>query len=196
MIALDPPLRPATPADGRAMAELINIAAEGLPLYLWEGMAEPGESGWTVGERRARRDEGGFSYRNTVLMEEDGRVAAGLIGYPLPDLPVPIDRGSTPAMFAAVQELETSATGTWYINVLATYPQWRGRGFGTALLEVAVRQASDLGLRGLSLILSDANTDAGRLYARCGYREVASRPMIKDGWRNPGRNWLLLIKDL
>ena len=35
MIELDPPYRRATPEDAGALAELINFAGEGLPLYLW-----------------------------------------------------------------------------------------------------------------------------------------------------------------
>jgi hypothetical protein len=33
------------------------------------------------------------------------------------------------------------------------------------------------------------------LYERCGYREPALRPMVKEGWQNPGDSWVLLIKD-
>jgi hypothetical protein len=44
MIALELSFRWATPDDAAALAELINFAGEGLPLYLWTNMAEPGES--------------------------------------------------------------------------------------------------------------------------------------------------------
>jgi hypothetical protein len=44
MIRLEPPFRQATPGDAPALAELVNLAGEGLPLYLWTSMAEPGES--------------------------------------------------------------------------------------------------------------------------------------------------------
>jgi hypothetical protein len=91
MIQLEPPFRPATPGDAPALAELVNVAGEGLPVYLWSRMAEAGESAWDVGRRRAMRETGSFSYRNATVAERDGRVIAGLIGYPLPDRPEPID---------------------------------------------------------------------------------------------------------
>ena len=97
-----PPCRKATADDALALAELINFAGEGMPLYLWEKMAEPGETVWDVGQRRARREEGGFSYRNAVLSEQDGRVASVLIGYALPDQPETIDYTSMPAMFGGL----------------------------------------------------------------------------------------------
>jgi ribosomal protein S18 acetylase RimI-like enzyme len=59
---------------------------------------------------------------------------------------------------------------------------------------VAERIAIDAGCSGLSIIVSDANAGARRLYERAGYAEVAERPMVKDGWTNPGQNWVLLVK--
>jgi len=196
MIDLAPPFRRATPADAHAMAELVNMAGEGLPLYLWGKMAEAGEDRWEVGRRRAQREEGSFSYRNAILREANGRVAACLIGYKEPDLPAPIDYDATPAMFLGLQELENLAPATWYVNVLATYPEHRGKGFGTELLALAERVAAEAAAAGLSIIVSDGNGRARRLYERLGYDEVATRPMVKEDWRRAGENWLLLIKRL
>jgi ribosomal protein S18 acetylase RimI-like enzyme len=195
-IRLEPPFRRATPDDAHALAELIDFAGEGMPSYLWARMAEPGEGVWDVGRRRARRDEGSFSYRNAVVVEEDGRVVACLIGYRLPDEPEPIDHDRMPTMFVPLQELENLAPGTWYVNVLATYPKRRGQGYGTRLLGLAEELAAASGSKGLSIIVSDANRRARRLYERCDYRVVAERTMVKEGWANAGANWVLLLKPL
>jgi ribosomal protein S18 acetylase RimI-like enzyme len=194
MIEFRPPCRQATTADADTMAELVNMAGEGLPLYLWSRMADAGEDPWEVGRRRAAREEGSFSYKNTVVLEFGGRVAASLVGYPLPDAPEPIDTEKMPAMFVPMQELENLAPGTWYVNVLATYPEHRGKGYGATLLDVADRLAAEAGLRGLAIIVSDANVGARRLYTRSGYEEIASRPMVKEDWESPGANWVLLVK--
>jgi ribosomal protein S18 acetylase RimI-like enzyme len=197
-VNLAPPLRAATPGDAPALAELINFAGEGLPLFLWGRMAEPGETAWDVGRRRARRDEGGFSWRNATVAEpEGGAVAACLIGYPLPEAPEPIDPARTPPMFVPLEELERLAPGTWYVNVLAAYPRWRDRGLGTALLGLADRLAAGAGChrRGTSIVVADTNVGARRLYGRCGYRERARRAMVKDGWDGPGAEWVLLVRE-
>ena len=191
-----PSLRPATPEDAEALAELINFAGEGLPAYIWERMAEPGETVWDVGRQRARREEDSFSYSKAVVLERDGAVAACLIGYPLPDAPEPIDHDEMPAMFVPLQELENLAPGTWYVNVLAAYPEQRGRGHGTTLLSNAEETAAANGKRGVSIIVADANTGARRLYERSGYRETARRPMVKEDWQSPSETWILLVKPL
>lgn len=196
MFEFDPPCRAALPDDADALAELINFAGEGLPLYLWERMTEGDETAWDVGRRRALRAEGGFSYRNAVVSEAGDKVAACLIGYPLAAAPAPVDTAGMPAMFVPLEELESLAPDTWYVNVLATYPALRGQGHGSRLLSVAEQCAAQTGKSGLSIIVSDANEGARRLYTRCGYRYVAERPMVKEDWRNAGKNWMLLTKSL
>jgi ribosomal protein S18 acetylase RimI-like enzyme len=193
MIQLTPPLRRATPDDAEVLAELVDFASEGLALYLWGKIAGRDGDPWAVGRERARRETGAFSYRNAVVLEREGRVAAGLIGYPLPDRSEPIPDGMPP-MFVPLQELENLAPGTWYVNVLAAYPVQRGQGLGTALLAVADKLAAEADRQGLSIIVSDANIGARRLYERTGYAEVARRGKVKDGWQNPGKDWVLLVK--
>ena len=194
MIALEPPFRRARPEDAAAMAELVNFAGENLPAYLWAKMAAPGQSAWEFGRLRAQREEGAFSYRNTVILAaKDGRVAGCLIGYPLPKRPEPIP-ADLPAMFVPLQELENLAPGSWYVNVLALYPEFRGRGFGTQLLAVADRIAADPRTEGLSIIVSDGNPGARRLYERFGYREAATRLMVKEDWQSSGKSWVLMVK--
>ena len=188
-------VRDAVWTDCAELAQLINLAGEGLPLYLWQQMAGPGEDPWQIGRERAARDSGGFSYRNSIIAEVHGRIAGALVGYPVPDEPEPVDPANTPPMFVPLVELENLAAGTWYVNAVAAFPEARGLGVGSELMRWAERRAAELGLRGVSLIVSDANHGARRLYERLGYAETASRPMVKDGWQSGGENWVLMIKD-
>jgi ribosomal protein S18 acetylase RimI-like enzyme len=195
MIELTPPFRRARTEDSAALANLVNFAGHGLPLYFWDKAAAAGQTGWDVGRERARREQGAFSYRNAIVAEAEGNCAACLIGYAQPDAPVPIT-SDMPPIFVPLQELENLAPGTWYVNVLAAFPEHRGKGLGTRLLAIADEIAAAAGCPGLSLIVSDANEAACRLYLRCGYREGGIRPMVKEDWPGEGRNWVLLTKDL
>lgn len=188
--------RAAVPEDAPALALFVNMAGEGLPHYLWSRMATPGQSAWEVGCARARRDSGSFSWRNATLRVVEGEAVACLIGYPLDDGPVVSDYASMPPMFQPLQQLEDQACGTWYVNVLATREEHRGKGHGRALLELAEEFSRRHGRRGTSLIVADANLTARRLYARMGYGEVDRRPMVKEQWENPAREWVLMVKPL
>jgi ribosomal protein S18 acetylase RimI-like enzyme len=185
--------RPARIEDAEVLAELVNYAGEGLPLYLWSKMAGPGETARDVGRMRAARETGSFCYRNATMIEHDGHAVGTLIGYAIADNPEPIPSGMPP-IFVSLQELENLAPGTWYVNVLAVLPEFRRHGLGTQLLRLADRTSRKLGCRGMSVIVSDANTGARSLYERLGYRETARRSMVKEGWINEGREWVLLTK--
>ncbi|MEM7193267.1 MAG: GNAT family N-acetyltransferase, partial [Pseudomonadota bacterium] len=129
--------RPATLADAATLTVLMDIAGEGAPNQIWLDIAGPGHSALEVGRERARREEGGFSYRHTTIAMMGDEIAACLIGYPLPD---PYDLSGVddmPEPFRPLVRLEAQAPGTWYVNVMATFPEFRGQGLGTQLLTIA-----------------------------------------------------------
>jgi ribosomal protein S18 acetylase RimI-like enzyme len=192
---IEAPFRRAAAEDAGALAELVNFASEGLAFYVWDKIKEAGETAWDIGRRRAAREQGAFSYRNAVVAEIDRRCVACLIGYPQPVEPQPINYAAMPPMFVPLQELENLAPDSWYVNVLAAYPEYRGKGLGARLLGIAEALARETGKRSLCLIVSDANEGARRLYLRQGYREAGARPIVKGNWVTEGRNWLLLTKE-
>jgi len=183
-------LRPATKADAEDMARLIDMAGEGLPMHFWKTIAKDGEDPFQIGVARACREEGSFSYRNSVVAVDEGKVAALLTTYMIGDEAEPIDPESTPAIFIPLLELENLALGTQYVNVLATFPAARRQGHGTRLLSRAASMANG---KALSIIVSNANAPAIRLYETFGYRHIASRPIARaGGWSCEGQNWLLM----
>lgn len=190
MIALDPPLRLARSVDAPVLARLVAEASEGLALHVWQQSAGPGEDPWAVGERRQREK---VALADIVVVDEGEGPVAALTGYPIPEEP---ERPGpdTPALVRPLIELEALAPATWYVNVLATLPGHRGRGWGALLLGTAERLAAEAGLTGLSLVVADLNLEARRLYERHGYRELARREMVKNGWDGRGAEWILMVK--
>jgi ribosomal protein S18 acetylase RimI-like enzyme len=195
MQLIQPPFRRATSDDAGTLAEFVELASEGLAVYLWSKLAGTGLNPWNIGHARVRSDTGGLSYRNAVIAEVAGRPAAGLISYSLPDQPESIS-DKLPAILVPLRELMNLALGRWYIHVLAAYPEHRGKGQGSALLTLADRLAASAGKSGLSLVVSDTNLHARRLYENRGYQQVAQLKMVKEQWRHPGVHWILLRKEL
>jgi GNAT superfamily N-acetyltransferase len=186
-------IREATALDADHLTRFINMAADDLPLHFWRKSVGPDGDPWAYGRERAARQTGNFSFRNAWLAEVDGVVAAGLLGYPAETSPEPIDPG-TPALFVPLLELEALAPGSWYLNVLATFDSFRGRGCGSALLAHAEVVARRTGHTEVSLIAADTHVDARRLYTSKGYRERARRPLVRDGWAVDATEWILMTK--
>lgn len=185
--------RQATPEDAPALVDFVMMAGEGLPERVWEGMALPGQTAREVGLMRARRTEGMFSFRNATIFQAQDRAVGGLIGQALPQEPVPIGP-DFPAGFVALQELENLACGTWYVNILGVYPEFRGQGVGAAMLARADELAQAAGCPGLSIIVFAGNTGAARLYLRSGYVERARRRITMPGFQHDGGEAVLLAK--
>ena len=195
MSIIQPPFRRATINDAGTLAQFVEFASEGLAVYLWTKIAGGGPDPWRIGRERVASETGGLSYRNAVIGELAGQPVAGLISYPLGDKTEHISDG-LPAVLVPLHELMNLALDTWYIHVVGVSPEYRGKGQGLALLALAERLAGSAGKASVSLIVSDTNTGARRLYERWGYREIAQRKMVKEQWQHPGVNWVLLGKHL
>lgn len=188
-------IREAKASDAGHLVRFINMAADDLPLHFWQKSVGAEGDPWAYGAERAARETGNFSYRNAWLAEVDGEVAACLLGYPAEDEPGPIDP-DTPAIFVPLLELEALAPGSWYLNVLATYEPFRGKGLGSALLAYAEDVARRSGRRTISLIAEDTHLDALRLYTARGFREVARRPVVAGDWHVDAKEWILFTKSV
>lgn len=192
-------VRAASSRDARIMAKLIDIAGEGIPRWLWAGMAEPGQSPLDVGEARARRDSGGFSYRHALVAEQHGEVAGMMLGYRI-EAPSAEERAALAGLPEPIQPfvaLEHESVGSFYVNALAVLPGRRGTGIGSLLLAAAEARARTLGIARMSIQVYEQNSGALRLYQRCGYQHTASRPVLMHPCQPyyDGRV-LLLLKDL
>ena len=186
-------IRPATLRDATDLAAFVDMAGEGLASFFWSEMAEPGQSPFEVGRARAMRDKGSFSWRNAFLAELEGNVAGALVGYTIPEAD-PAEIAQMADVVRPLGELEAEAPGYWYVNVLATYPEWRGHGIGTALLGKADQIGKNAGSVGMAIIVASENTGAVRLYERVGYREVTRRTVSRYPGSRLGGDWVLLTK--
>ncbi|WP_417308777.1 GNAT family N-acetyltransferase [Devosia sp.] len=190
-------IRPARRSDAADMALLVNIAGHGLPSYVWsqsEMMAEV-DSAFEVGRMRAMRDDGSFSWRNALLAATDDEVAGMLVGYRQPDEIAPEDTSDMNPVFRPLVELEAEAPGTWYLNILAVFSSWRGKGVGGMLIKAAGERATDEKAKGLSLIAADDNTSALRFYERQGFQRRAERPVVPYPGGPQSGHWLLMVKE-
>jgi ribosomal protein S18 acetylase RimI-like enzyme len=169
--------RPARKEDCRTIAELYRISSDGVADYIWRKLAQPDEEPIEVGERRYAREDTVFSYRNCVVAERDRGVIGMLVAFPVePDSDAADSAEEVDPVLKPYGELEQS--GSFYICGMALFPEYRGQGLGTRMLELARQQAIQRGLDELSLIVFEQNAGAKRLYERHGFREVDRRPVV------------------
>ncbi len=189
-------MRKAAVEDAPKLAELMNIAGEGIPAYLWERMAGPDEDVMTFGARRVAGTEGAFSYTNAYIAACDDTIVGMLLGYRLPD---PYETGPLDAIPSVVQplvELESRVPGSWYVNAVATESAQRGQGVGRRLMELAEQLADASNSDALSLIVAEENAGARQLYERLGYRNIARQPIVPFPRCPHTGDWVLMKKEI
>lgn len=95
-------------------------------------------------------------------------------------------------MFRPLTQLEHQAPGSRLINLVATFPEFRGRRAGLALIGFA---ETCRGPNGLCLTVGDTNVAAQDFYRRLGFRILGRRPVVKEDWSTPDSEWLLMVKE-
>jgi ribosomal protein S18 acetylase RimI-like enzyme len=189
--------RQAQESDALDLACLIDSASRGLVLWFWSTLREPGQSTIEVGRHRIRTLSASPLYYGAFTVAEiNGAIAGALTGRLIP---VPYERGDSadlPEIFAPLLELEAVAAGTWYLTIVSVYPEFRGKGVGSALLNKAEEIARLTGAAQMSLVVEDANVAALRLYLRYGFDEWTRRPYLPFPGSTDEGDWVLLKKEI
>ncbi len=171
-------LRPATKADIPDLSKLLLMATDGIVASLYDGVI-PGLATHEIVERRLAREDTCDSYVNCWVAADRERIAGKLHAYPMDDVetdpPDPLVPEGRIAVLEPFEAPYRRAAGSYYINVIAVYPDYRRQGLGGRLLDLA--QAEARGFSQLSLAVFEENASAVRLYERAGFTVAARAPV-------------------
>ncbi len=128
----------------------------------------------------AELDDSQYSYRNTlVAVTPDGEVAGVCVAYDGAMLHPMRQHFFNAAKSFLGRDMEGMSDETsadeFYLDTLAVWPQFRGRGIATALIEATVERARTAG-KPAALLVDYTNPRAEALYTSLGFRHVDDRP--------------------
>ncbi len=172
-------LLPALPGDALELAQLIDMAGEGLPRWYWSMTGDSGADPLETGAASIRQETGSFSYRKALVAVLDERPIGLMLGYLVAVSP-PQDQDAIAALpppLRPLAELMRLSIGTFYVSALALRPEQRGRGIGARLMEAAEARAAREAAARTSIQVYAQNLGAMRFYRRAGYQVVAARPI-------------------
>ncbi|MEM7561912.1 MAG: GNAT family N-acetyltransferase [Pseudomonadota bacterium] len=180
-------IRPATLDESLQLAELAQIAGDNIPGFFWKDSQKPGQTLNQAGAELLSSENANFSYRNMQTVWVDNRLAAMMLSY---RLPAAEDNDENPDDFPEFVRpmviLEQCVPESFYINMLAAFPEFRGRGAGTALLEASTQLAINAGCNQVTLEVFDNNDGAIKLYQRNGFEIIDQQPMIASEFHPAG----------
>ena len=172
-------IAPAEKADAAGLAVLCDIAGHGLPSWLWYPVKvrDGYYSVMEVGRERVLSDDHALSHRKMIAAKVDGELAGMLVDYPLAKPNSETDIAEVGPVIGPMLVLENYVTGSWYVNMLAVFRQFRGQGVGWQLLDESRKRADAAGCTELSIIVEDDNP-ARRLYEAFGFEAIGSAPFV------------------
>jgi ribosomal protein S18 acetylase RimI-like enzyme len=186
-------IRPARRGDAADMVVLDDIAGSGLPSFLWRKAVESGHNDNAMSLARdlmmSRNAPNGWLNCRIAQIGDD--VAGLATSYPLSQVSAEETRI---APLAPVLSLMRMASGTWYLDALAVYPEQRRRHIGSRLLENVFERAKREGqMTEVSLVLRSDNVAGAKFYERFGFAQVIRKPFIGwEGSRAVGVEYLLM----
>ncbi len=196
-------LRHALRSDAADLAILDNLAGIGLTHWVWKtvGRIDRTEDAYAYGREQHLDDTSYSGWRNATVAV-DGELVLGMSTcYINPEnnmenLPELAELERLAPALAPILELRKAAAGHWYIDCLAVYPQARGRGIGTLLMDDFINRAPVSGAPAMSLIAENGNSRALQLYRSRGFDIAASRPFLEFEGSSQSTEWMLLTAQL
>ena len=132
-------------------------------------------------EEVVKLEDSQYSYRNALVAEADGVPAGAVVGYdggrlhPRRQQTLSVIHRYNPTLVMAEDETEA---GEFYLDSLAVWPEFRGRGIGQALLEALREEAFRAGFPCVGLLLDFENPKAERLYTSLGFERVNTKTFL------------------
>ena len=160
--------------DCKKIAELINIASDGVVEYLFHNLV-PGMTPIQVLAHNLENDNYPHSYRNALVAAEGTDVIGMALSYPSSYHKItgemrnffPADRLEHFSHFYS-SRIENS----WFLDALCVTERHRRRGIGKKLISLTKEKAVENGYNALSLIVFADNELAIPVYKRTGFEIV------------------------
>jgi ribosomal protein S18 acetylase RimI-like enzyme len=194
-------IRDAVEGDARALAEVCIMAGHGVMELFYEGLV-PGKSviDCVMARRILDRDSFATIKRWRVATDGAGNFLGALNSMPhrvlmkAPDDPLLDEARLRP--IAGLLELEESAGDSYYVNIIAVFPQHRGSGAGYALMLEAERLAREQKFQRMSLCTFDGDPGLLKFYRRQGFATKDSRPIGTHPAIGATGNFVMMTREL
>ena len=173
-------IREATREDSWAIANVVLLAI-GVNIEHLELHTSP--FNYELIKTLAEREDSQYSYKNCYVCEVDGAVVGAVCSYDGSRL-----YELRKALFEELQRKGTTLnkkitdeceSGELYIDSLAVFKEYRGRGIAKALISRVEEKSRELKIPVLGLLVDNENPNAAKLYTSLGFRPINIREFME-----------------
>ena len=166
--------RPGEKKDCAKLAELINIASDGVVEYLFHGLV-PGMTPVQVIAHNLENDNYPHSYKSAIVATDKNDIIGMALSYPSSYHKITDEMRS----FFPAERLEhfsafysSRVENTWFLDALCVIESHRRSGIGEKLISLTKEKAVEKGFNALNLIVFADNALAMPVYKRTGFEIV------------------------
>lgn len=171
-------IRVAKREDSPYIAKAILIAL-GMDLDNLERESIWGDKSFILFQNLAEREDSQYSYKNTLICEIGKSVAGVLVAYDGAKLiqlrEALYDEIYKMGLREPIGLTDETEPGEFYIDSLAVFDEYRGRGIATRLIEAAKVKALSLNIEKLGLLVDKENPNAAKLYAKLDFKYIEDK---------------------
>ena len=176
-------IRRAKADEALACARLLMIASHGMAEAVFRDLVPGQSTERTIADRRIGPGGRTSSYTHWWVAEDGyGGVAGGMNAYPLDGSLQPAREDLLTAerirVLRPMIELDAEAFGTFFINIVAVFPEHRHAGIARLLIALAVEEARRSGLPAVSLTTFEDDVRLVSYYLGIGFTVAAARPIV------------------
>jgi ribosomal protein S18 acetylase RimI-like enzyme len=194
-------IRDAVAGDAPDLAEVCIMAGHGVMELFYDGLVpDKSVTDCVIARRILDRDSFATFRRWRVAVDASGQFLGALNSLPhkalmdAPDDPLLDDAKMRP--IAGLLELEEIPVGSYYVNIIAVYPQHRRSGAGAALMQDAEQLARLKNFSRMSLCTFEDDPGLMGFYRRQGFETQARRAIEPNPAIAMADHFVLMVRDL
>ena len=173
---MDIQYRPGKIDDCKKLAELTDMASDGVVEYLFHDLI-PGMSPVEIVARNFEQDQYPHTFNSAIVAVDENAVVGMTLSYPSSFHKITDEMRSffPPERLAHLDDFFSSRIeNSWYIDTLGIIASHRRRGIGEKLISLEKEKAANNGYQSLSLIVFSDNSPAISLYKKAGFETAAA----------------------
>lgn len=171
-------IRKAKIEDAKGIASFLFLAMEDIT-YHFIGKENAGEAIELL-EFLAAQDANQYSYKHTLVAEENGELLGSITiydGAKLYELREPVANLVRLKFNMDFNPEDETQPGEYYLDCIGVKPDRQGKGVGSKLLQFAINEYVGKRKLTLGLLVDKANPQAKKLYLRSGFNVVGEKTL-------------------
>lgn len=174
-------IRKTTPNDSDIVAELMLLAMRDIT-HDFIGSKDDAKAKEFLKDLIQQKNNQ-YSFENTYVLEYENNIVGSFTLYDggkLNELRKPVLDLLKEKFYRDIQPQDETESGEIYIDTIAVFPEYRGKGFGNSILDYIIEEIAHKQNQTIGLLVDFTNPKAKKLYESKGFKVVGEKQLMSE----------------